>query len=103
MALTVTEMKDDALLDIKVNKSYYFMVKATAFYLFNHIPEGDKELLLKEVTEKKYEDLNEWQRAFYTLTLLLAEIEKQAKETNSYTDKVILQEGDEGYIPSTQD
>jgi hypothetical protein len=34
---------------------------------------------------------------------LLAEIEKQAKETNSYTDKVILQEGDEGYTPSTQD
>jgi hypothetical protein len=100
MSVTVTEMKDDALLDIKVNKSYYFMVKATSFYLFSNMPEGDKETMLKEVTEKKYEDLNEWQRSFYTVALLLAEIEKQAKDNNAYVEKVIPQPGDPDYIES---
>ena len=37
MAIKVKEMKDDALIDVKVNKTYYLMVKALSFYLFNQI------------------------------------------------------------------
>jgi hypothetical protein len=38
---------------------------------------------------KKYEDLDDLQRTFYTLVLVLAEIERQAKELNLYNEKEI--------------
>jgi hypothetical protein len=38
------------------------------------------------------------QRAFYTIVLLLSEIEKTATEKNLYVEKEILEAGDEGYI-----
>ena len=51
---------------------------------------------------KKYEDMDEFERSFYTITLFLAEFEKLAVEKNLYSEKSILQEGDEGYVPPTQ-
>ena len=32
--ITVKEIKDDALVSVQVNKSFYFMVKSVLFYLF---------------------------------------------------------------------
>ena len=52
--------------------------------------------------ESKYEDLSELERSFYTVTLLLAEIETQAKNNNLYDEKEILEEGDEGYVAPTE-
>ena len=42
--------------------------------------------------EKKYEDLNDKQRILYTLTLLVAEIEKQAVENNLFNEKTVTAE-----------
>lgn len=98
MAIKVKELKDDAVLDIKVNKNYYLMVKALSYYLFTQINQNSKEDYLKQIMESKYEDMDDLQRSFYTVTLLIAEIEKTAKDNNLYNEKEVLQPGDEGYV-----
>jgi hypothetical protein len=102
--IKVKELKDDAILDLKVNKSFYLMAKAASFTVLqqmNIAEKGDEHI--KEIMNKKYEDLDDLQRAFYTLVLLLAEVERQAKESNLYNEKEILEPGDENYKESNQD
>jgi hypothetical protein len=91
MGLKVKELKDDALVSVEVNKSYYFMAKQTLFYLFKviDIPQEQREDALKNLMTKDYASMTEWERSFYTVTLLLAEIEKQAKENDLYEEKEI--------------
>jgi hypothetical protein len=104
MAINIKELKDDAIFDIKVNKGFYLMAKEVAAYLF--LSEKDSEKLeesLKNMTTKEYKELNPYERSFYTITLLIAEIERVAKEKSLYTEKEILQPGDEGYVEPTQD
>jgi hypothetical protein len=99
MAIKVKELKDDALLDVKVNKNYYMMLKNVLAYMFNGQPDGpEKEESFKKIMEGKYPDMNEFERSFYTITLMVAEIEKMATETNQYEEKEILEPGDEGYV-----
>ncbi len=98
MALKVKELKDDSIIEVKVNKSYYLMVKAVSFYLFNQIKEENKEEYLKQIVNNKYEDMDDLQKSFYTITLLLAEIEKVAVDKKLFDEKEILQPGDEGYV-----
>ena len=103
MALKVKELKDDILIDIKVNKNYYLMMKSTLFHLFQSIKDDkEREESLKKVMSGKYEDMNDWERSFYTITLFLTEVEKQATENNFYNEKEILEPGDEGYVEPTQ-
>jgi hypothetical protein len=99
------ELKDDAILEIKVNKSFYLMTKAASFVVLQGMNIQDKgDEYFKSILTKKYEDLDDQQRTFYTLVLLLAEIERKATEENLYTEKEILEPGDEGYVaPSIQD
>lgn len=98
------ELKDDAILDIKVNKSYYLMAKAASFTILQQMNIVDKgEEYFKNIMTQKYEDLDDLQRAFYTIILLLAEIEKKATDQNLYTEREILEPGDEGYVEPTQD
>jgi hypothetical protein len=98
MPIKVKELKDDAIIDIKVNKNFYLMTKSVLLHLVNNITAEDKDAYIKEAMSKEYKDLDEAQRSFYTIGLLLAEIEKQAKEANLYDEKEILQPGDEGYV-----
>ena len=103
MALKVKELKDDALIDVKVNKTYYLMLKATSFYIFNSKNDIEtREESLKKITTGKYEDMDDFERSFYTIALMLAEIEKQATDNNLYQEKELLEPGDEGYIEPTQ-
>jgi SepF-like predicted cell division protein (DUF552 family) len=98
MPIKVKELKDDAIIEIKVNKAFYLMVKAILLNLINNITVEDKDTYIKESMTKEYKDLDETQRSFYTTGLLLAEIEKVAKDNNLYQEKEILQPGDEGYV-----
>lgn len=98
MSIKVKELKDDAIISIKVNKSFYLMTKAVLFHLFKTIDSPDKEQYIKDTMTKEYKDLDETQRSFYTIGLLLAEIEKEAKSNELYEEKEILQPGDEGYV-----
>jgi menaquinone-dependent protoporphyrinogen IX oxidase len=98
------ELKDDVILDIKVNKSYYLMAKAASFTILQQMNVVEKgEEYFKSIMTQKYEDLDDLQRAFYTIILLLAEIEKKATDGNLYIEKEILEPGDEGYVEPTQD
>jgi hypothetical protein len=103
MAIKVKEMKDDALIDVKVNKTYYLMVKALSFYLFNQIKVDDKEAYLKSITTGEYANFDDLQKSFYTVTLLLAEIEQSVTKNNLFDEKEVLQPGDEGYVAPTLD
>jgi len=88
----VKEMKDDALLDVKVNKTYYQMAKAALLTLLQDVynkENGNPDTFVKDLVAKEYKDLNDKERAFYTLTLLVGEIEKQAVENNAYVEKEI--------------
>ena len=98
------ELKDDAVLNISVNKSFYLMAKAASFTILQQMNIEEKgDEYFKSIMTSKYEDLDDLQRTFYTIILVLAEIEKQATEQNLYVEKEILQPGDEGYIDPNQD
>jgi hypothetical protein len=102
MAIKVKELKDDIILDVKVNKAYYMMLKSTLFYLFQQqSDEALREESLKRIMTGKYEDMNDLERSFYTVTIMLAEIEKVAKEKDAYDEKEVLEPGDEGYVAPT--
>ena len=87
--LKVKELKDDAILSIKVNKSYYTMAKAAVFVVFKDLYalSGDPEKFVKAIITKEYKDMTDKERLFYTLTLLVGEIEKQALENNAFDEK----------------
>jgi len=93
----VKEIKDDAIIDIKVNKAYYLMVKSVSLYLFKQIPEKERETYLKDSLTKDYKDLDELQRSFRTIALLLSEIENSATEQNLFMEKEVLEPEDPGY------
>jgi len=88
----VKELKDDAILNIKVNKTFYMMVKSALIASFKDINNNSKiapEKFIKNLTSKPYSELNEEERTFYTLTLLIGEIEKQALENDMFIEKDI--------------
>lgn len=105
MAIKVKELKDDVIIDVKVNKSFYIMAKAASFYLLKQMGIEDKGIdYIKEIMTKKYEDLSDVERTFYTIILVVAEIERKATSDNLYDEKEILEPGDEGYVaPTIQD
>ena len=89
------EIKDDAILDIKVNKTFYLMSKSSLFVVFSELY-SDKtvksEDFVKSIISKKYEDMSEKERLFYTLTLLVGEIEKQALDKKFCLEKEVSTE-----------
>lgn len=105
MAIKVKELKDDALIDIKVNKAYYMMLKASLYFLFQNssMTDAEREESLKNITEKEYPELNEYERTFQTITRIIGEIERIATENDMYQEKEILEPTDEGYVTPTQD
>jgi len=103
MAIKVKEIKDDAIVSIKVNKSFYMMTKALSFYIYQHIGKAEQtEEYLKDIMTKSYTDLDDLQRSFFTVALLLAEMETQFNAESLYTEKEVLQPGDEGYVEPTE-
>ncbi len=97
--LKVKELKNDAVINIPVSKGYYMMVKNLAFDLLNKmIKEKKSEQYIAEIGTKEYVDLDDDQRSVRTVTLLVAEIEAQAKIQNHFIEKEILEPGDEGYV-----
>jgi hypothetical protein len=98
MAIKVKELKDDAIIEVKVNKSYYLMVKAVLLHLVTTITAEDKDAYMKDAITKEYKDMDEIQRSFYTVSLLLAEIEQVATSKDLFVEKELLQPGDEGFV-----
>lgn len=96
--IKVREIKNDAIIEIKLNKNFYLMLKATMLYIFKQEPNQEKyEALIKKVmsTEAENEPHTEHEAAFKTMLLLLAEIERQATENNLFDVKEIEIEGED--------
>lgn len=103
MAIKVNEINENAVVSIQVNKSFYMMTKALSFHLYQNIgKENQTDEYLKEIMTKSYVDLDDLQKSFYTVALLLAEMESQFKTEKLFTEKEILQPGDEGYVEPTE-
>ena len=84
----VKELKDDIIVNVPVNKTYYLMVKAVLYDLFSKLIEkGANEESIQGMLKKEYNELTQDERSFFTVTLLLAEIEKQAIENNLFEEK----------------
>ena len=78
------------------------MLKTSLHFLFNLIKDDQKRAVaMQNVMKGKYEEMDPYERTFYTLTLILAEIERVAKEGNHYEEKEVLEPDDEGYVPPT--
>lgn len=107
MPQTFTEIADDAIIDIKVNKSFYFMVKNLGFTLYKLMSQEESQIF-NELMQKKdnnllpdYNALSQSQQNFYTIMLLLAEIEKEAIKNNLTQSKEVLMPEDEGFNPES--
>ena len=85
----VKELKDDAILDVKVNKTYYMMTKSAVYTVFKVLYDnsGDPDAFVKQIITKEFKDMDDTERLFYTLTLLVGEIEKQALEHDAFIEK----------------
>lgn len=90
----VQELKDDAIINVKVNKTYYQMCKAALFLSFKELYDNsqDSESFIKSVVSKEYKDMSDKERTFYTLTLLVGEIEKQATAEKLFNEKDMSKE-----------
>ena len=88
--IKVKEIKDDAIIQVPVNKAYYVMVKAVLYDLFTTLQEkGVAEETLKNIMNNEYANLEPTEKSFYTVTLLLAEIERQASINNLVDEKEV--------------
>ena len=103
MAVKVKELKDDVIIDVQVNKGYYLMLKSTLFFIFQNMAPDDvkREESLIKIKSGKYEEMNEFERSFYTISLMLAEIEQKAINSDNIIEKEVLEPGDEGYVEPT--
>lgn len=91
--IKVKEIKDDAIIQVPVNKHYYAMVRALIYNLFMILKEkGVSEESLKNILNKSYGELSALEQSFYTVTLLLAEIERQAAVNDMLEEKEISTE-----------
>jgi hypothetical protein len=106
MPVKIREIKNDAIINISLNKNFYLMLKAVMLYIFKQEPDKEKyEALIKKVmsTETENEPHTEHEAAFKTMLILLAEIEKKAVESDLFDIKEVPAEGDENYVEPKQD
>ena len=89
--IKVKEIKDDAVINIKVNKTFYMMCKSALLIIFKevHTSKQSTEKFMESILKTPYPELGEKERIFHTLTMLIGEIEKQAKENDLIIDKEI--------------
>ena len=103
MPVNVKSMKSDAIFNIKVNTNFYLMIKETTLYVFQ--TEKDSKIItdsLKNIKEKQYNELSPYEKAVYTLSILISEMERVATISELTDDNSILQPDDEGYIEPTE-
>ena len=84
----VKELKDDAMMSIVVNKTFYMMIKSALITIFKELNTTSKDSI-KNISSKSYLDLNEKEKIFYSLTLLIGEMEKQALDNDMFIEKNI--------------
>ena len=97
--ITVKQIKDDAIIQVPVSKGYYLGVKQAVLHLLNKMLENKpNEEYLAAIGTKELNDLDDDQKTVKIFTLLIAEIEAQAKIQNQFVEDTVLEPGDEGYV-----
>ena len=87
----VKELKDDAIVDVQINKTFYQMCKASLFVVFKKlfVNSNNPDEFVKKLLSKQYIDMTDDERIFYTFTLIIGEVEKQAKDKDLFIDKEV--------------
>mgnify|MGYP003649065362 CR=1 FL=1 len=91
MSVKVKELKDDAIIEVKVNKNFYLMLKAAMFYIFKQETDDAKkeELIKKVISKDPNPEYTEQESAFKTMMLILAEIERVAIRDDQMMEREI--------------
>jgi hypothetical protein len=91
MSVKVKELIDDAIIEVKINKNFYLMLKAAMFYIFKQeTDDAMKEKLIKKViSTDPNPEYTEQESAFKTLMLILAEIERVAIKEDKMMEREI--------------
>ena len=60
-AQKIKELKDDAILSVKVNKTYYLMCKASLYTVFTEIHDSSVKAddFVKSIVSKDYNDMSD--------------------------------------------
>jgi hypothetical protein len=106
MPAKVREIKDDAIIEIKLNKNFYTMLKGVMLYILKLEPDEAKiKELVAKIINRDTDDQphTEQEAAFKTMFLLLAEIENQAVVNDQFNTTEFPLPGEEGYVEPTQD
>lgn len=85
--MIVSTIKEEDIIDIRVNGSFYARIQALMFYLLD----GKEPQFITEVFEKiKNNQIDdEYVAHLQTVVVLMREIEEQAKQQDKITDKEI--------------
>ena len=85
--MIISTIKEEDIIDIKVNGSFYARIQALMFYLL----EGKEPQFITEVFEKiKNNNIDDAYVAhLQTIVVLMREIEEEAKKQNKITEKDI--------------
>jgi hypothetical protein len=91
MSVKVKELKDDAIIEVKVNKNFYLMLKHAMFYIFQQETDVTKkeELIKKVLSKDNNVQFTEHEAAFRTLMIILAEIERVAIAEDKMVEREI--------------
>ena len=105
MPMKVKQIKEGAEAEIKVNKNFYLMCKNILLFLFQEYSPDDtnRQESLEKITKGKYEDMNDFEKSFFTVALLLGEMEKKFVENNFYEEVDMPVPGDPDYVEPTED
>jgi len=106
MPAKVREIKDDAIIEIKLNKNFYTMLKGVMLYILKLEPEEAKiKELVDKIINRSTDDKphTDQEAAFKTMFLLLAEIENQAVKNDLFDTTEFPLPGEEGYVEPKQD
>jgi hypothetical protein len=104
MPVKVKEIKDGAEATIKVNKNFYIMCKNILLFLFQEYAPGDetRQESLERIMKGKYEEMSDFEKSFFTVSILIGEMEKNFVESKQVQENEIPVPGDPDYIEPTE-
>ena len=105
MPMKVKQIKEGAEAEIKVNKNFYLMCKNILLFLFQEYSPDDtnRQESLEKITKGKYEDMNDFEKSFFTISILIGEMEKNFIAEGHSEEKEMPVPGDPDYVEPTED
>jgi len=86
MSVKLKELKKDAVVDVKVDKNFYFLIKKTLFDLIKDMNTDDQKKLTEKIKAQNFDDLTSIQEASYLFSVIIASVEQTAIKENLYEE-----------------